>query len=208
VQWRIVLGWTPVTLFVALVAAGTWLCAVHLGDSGVFLFGALDAAQLGVLLLLAATACVVVAVIQAAVFAGRLGRLVLRVLVRAVSVLLLLAAIPAGYLLMLVAAFSSVHADRLLAVPGHTVVARSFTWHHHSLDLLEQDGAAVSRGRDLRRGASGRWLRCLHCRAVRSGVPRWPRRDPVLRVSRWPVHRSGCSRVAARRGRLNVLQCG
>lgn len=139
-RWRRALGWTPVTLFVSLVAAGIGLCAIHFGGSGVLLVGTLDSAQLGALLLVVAAACGVFAVIQAAILAARLRRPVLRVLVRLTSALLLLAAVPIGYLLMLSAAFSTVNEYRSLDIPGHNVVIRVFTWHHRSLDILEQDG--------------------------------------------------------------------
>ncbi|TDP99831.1 hypothetical protein [Leifsonia sp. 109] len=139
-RWRTVLGWVPATLCIVLVAAGIWLDAARTGIPGVLLVGTLDSGQLSVLLVAIGAACGVVAAIQAAVLAGRLRRPFLRVLVRAVSGLLLLAALPVGYLLMLLAAFSSVHAYEPIAAPGHNVVVRSFTWHHRSLDLLEQDG--------------------------------------------------------------------
>lgn len=140
VRWRTVLGWSPVTLFAVLAGAGAGLCATDQGSPDVLVIGTLDGGQVGLLLLLCAAGCGVVALIQSAVLSGRLRRPLPRVLVRLTTALLLLTALPTGYLLMLAAELSTVTEYRPLAVSGHDVVVRTITWHHRSLDILERDG--------------------------------------------------------------------
>lgn len=130
----------PLGLFAALTVSGVWLDSVETGNQDVLLVGTLDGMQLGLLLLLIATASGTIALLQAIVLVGRLNWVPVRVLVRLIAGVLLAAAVPVGYLLLIAAAFAGSHGYRPLTVPGHTVVVRSFTWHHTSLDLLERDG--------------------------------------------------------------------
>jgi|GEM_PF-2468745 len=130
----------PVTLSVLLAVAGVSLYAADSGPRGVLLVGTLDGSQLGLLLIMIATGCGVVALFQSAALAARLRRPLWRFLVRVVAGLLVLAALPFGCGLVFVAAFASVNSYQRLAVPGHTVVVRTLTWHHRSLAILEQDG--------------------------------------------------------------------
>ncbi|WP_295123444.1 hypothetical protein [uncultured Leifsonia sp.] len=138
---RIALRWLPLALFVLLATTGVLLCAAESSGPGVLLVGTLDGYQLGMLLIVLATGTAVVALIQAAVLAGALKRPAWCLLIRLVAGLLIAVAVPFGHLLIVVAAFSAVNTYEPLAVRGHHVVLRTFTWHHRSFDLLEQDGA-------------------------------------------------------------------
>lgn len=139
-RWRKILGWTPVSLFALLAAAGVGFVAAESWTPGVLLVGTLDGAQLGSLLIVLALGSGVVALVQATVLASRLRRPFWRVLIRLIAGLLLAAALPFGYALMFVAAFAAANSYQVLDVPGHRVAVRTFTWHHRSIDILEQDG--------------------------------------------------------------------
>ena len=130
----------PLGLFAALTASGVLLDSVETGNPDVLLVGTLDGMQLGLLLLLFAAASGTIALIQAIVLVGRLRWAPVRVVVRLIAGVLLAAAVPVGYVLLIAAAFAFSHGYRPLTVPGHAVVVRSFTWHHTSLAILEQDG--------------------------------------------------------------------
>ncbi|KQR54487.1 hypothetical protein ASF88_06820 [Leifsonia sp. Leaf336] len=130
----------PGGLFMLLATAGVWLFAADSGRPDVLLVGTLDGSQLGLLLIILAAGSAVVALIQTAVLASRLRQPLWRYLVRLIAGLLLAAAVPLAYALMLVAAFATVDSYQRLDVPGHNVAVRTFTWHHRSLDILEQDG--------------------------------------------------------------------
>ncbi|MGO4534192.1 hypothetical protein [Leifsonia sp. 2MCAF36] len=139
-HWRSILAWVPASLFALLVAAGWSLAALDLGAPEVLLLGTVDGSQAGMLVLLLGVGCGIFTAVQTAILAGRLRRWPLRVLARVASCLVLVAALPVGYVLVFAAAITTVNEYRPLAVPEHSVVVQTFSWHHRSQHLLEGDG--------------------------------------------------------------------